>query len=59
VLLAGAAAVYGIVNGAAPDLALTTAVFGVSHAAYAANGAMILLCAMAYVRHKVSYTPIL
>ena len=59
IALIGTAAIYGAANKLTPDLALTAAVFGVSLAAYTINGALILFCAMAYVRYKIRYTPIL
>ena len=54
-----AAVVYGIITNTAPDITLTIAAYGVSLAAYAANSALVLLCAFAYVKHKIRYTPIL
>lgn len=59
ICLGGTAVISGITGRAVPDLVLTAAVFGASLAAYAANSALILLCASVYVRHKMRYTPIL
>ena len=50
---------YGAIVKAVPDIVLTFAAYGISLAAFAANSALILLCAMAYVKHRVKYTPIL
>ena len=41
-----------------PDFKLVAAVFGISLAAFFVNGVILTLCAVAYVRHKIRYTPI-
>ena len=58
-LYTATAIIYGAIAKAVPDIALTFAAYGISLAAFAANSALILLCAFAYVRHKVKYTPVL
>lgn len=59
IVLGGTAVVYGIVASETPDLILSLAVFALGLAACAVNGLIILVCAMAYVRHKTDYTAVM
>lgn len=59
VLTGGAAAAYGIINGALPDLLLTLYVYAASLAAYVLNTALLFYCAAVYVGYKMRTTPVM